>query len=190
MDTARIHRTAAELEQGLAHVLASPQDTGLVQAIFVRPRENERRSLTTAELSPAGGVAGDRWATGHWQKLPDGRPDPRSQVSLMNSRILKLIAGEEAAMCLAGDNLILDMDLSEQNLPAGSQLHIGANVVLEITEQSHTGCGKFSRRFGRQAREFINGPQGSHLSLRGRFARVIAGGKINVGDAVAKAAGR
>ena len=187
MDTARTHLTALELEHGLVHVLASPHDRGLLQAIFVRPRENERLPLTTAELSPEGGVAGDRWATDHWQKLPDGQSDPQSQVSLMNSRILRLMAGEEAAMRLAGDNLIVDLDLSEQNLPTGSRLHIGVHVILEITDQSHTGCGKFSRRYGQQAREFINGTHGMRLNLRGRFARIIAAGTINVGDAIAKA---
>jgi MOSC domain-containing protein YiiM len=187
MEIAHIHLTALELEQGLADVLASPRDKGLVRAIFVRPRENERQSLAAAMLSPEGGVEGDRWPTDHWQKLPDGRSDPKSQVSLMNSRVLELMAGEEAAMGLSGDNFIVDLNLSDQNLPAGSHLHIGENVVLEITEQAHSGCGKFSRRFGQQALEFINGPQGRHLNQRGRFGRIITGGTINVGDAVVKA---
>lgn len=186
MDIARIQLTALELEQGLAEVLVSPRDEGLLQAIFVRPQENERRRLSTAELSPGGGVEGDRWASDHWQKLPDGRSDPQSQVSLMNARLLRLIAGEEDAMSLAGDNLILELDLSEENVPAGSRVRIGDDVVLEFTAQAHTGCGKFSRRFGRQALEFINGPHGGPLNLRGRFARIVQGGTIRTGDLVTK----
>jgi hypothetical protein len=186
METAPKHRTNLELERGLADVLAAPQDDGLLEAIFVRPNENERRPLVTADLSPAGGVAGDRWAVDHWQKLPDGSPDPQSQVSLMNVRMLRLIAGEEKAMGLAGDNLVVDLDLAENNLPPGSRLRIGAHVVLEITGQSHTGCGKFLRRYGSPARDFINSSQAKHLNLRGRFARVAEGGTIQVGDPVAK----
>src|SRR5687768_9828965 len=105
MHTAPNHLSTPELDRGLADVLASPQDLGLVSAIFVGLREGERRAVTTVELSPEGGIAGDRWVKDHWQKLPDGRPDPRSQVSLMNTRVLRLIARTEAAMCLAGDNL-------------------------------------------------------------------------------------
>jgi MOSC domain-containing protein YiiM len=90
-------------------------------------------------------------------------------------------------MCLAGDNLIVDFDLSEANLPAGSQLVIGDTVVIEITDLSHTGCGKFQSRYGKEARTFTNSERGKALHLRGRYARIITGGAINVGDAVRKA---
>lgn len=186
MHTAPVHLTEAELEEGLPDVLASPRDSGPLRAIYVRLAEGERDAPSAVKLSPEGGVEGDRWATNHWQKLPDGRPDPQSQVSLMNARILRLIAGGKEAMCLAGDNLIVDLDLSEANLPAGSRLRIGDEVVLEMTSQSHTGCGSFSRRYGQAARAFINGPRGKPLNLRGRFARVVQAGTIQLGDTVAK----
>jgi MOSC domain-containing protein YiiM len=186
MHTPITERTALEMEQSLAEVLASPVDDGPLEAIFVRRRKNERSALEAAELSPQGGIHGDRWVSEHWQKLPDGRPDPRSQVSLMNARILRFIAGSEEAMSLAGDNLIIDLQLSEALLPAGSRLRIGTHVILELTAQSHTGCGKFARRFGQEARKFINGPRGARLHLRGRYARVVEGGTIRVGDRVTK----
>jgi hypothetical protein len=175
------------LEAGLCGVLDSPRDEGTLEAIFVRPREGRREALVSVEVSPEGGVAGDRWATDHWQKLPDGRPDPLSQVSLMNARILRLVAGGDDAMCLAGDNLIVDMDLSAVHLPAGSRLRIGRDVVLELTAQAHTGCAKFERRYGTDARAFINSPTGRSLNLRGRYARIVQGGTIRVGDAVTTA---
>jgi MOSC domain-containing protein YiiM len=118
--------------------------------------------------------------------LPDGRPNPESQVSLMNVRILRQIAGGDEAMCLAGDNLIVDLDLSEANLPAGSRLRVGEDVILEMTSLAHTGCGSFTRRYGQAARDFVNGPRGKSLNLRGRYARIVRGGTICVGDAVAK----
>lgn len=184
MDTAANHVSSEDLERGLADVLASPSDGGRVEAIFVRPQEGERQSVPVAQITPTGGIEGDRWAHDHWQKLPNGLPDPRSQVSLMNARILRLIAGAKDAMCLAGDNLIVDLDLSTENLPAGSHLQIGDQVVLELTDQPHTGCGKFSHRYGASAFAFVNGSHGKLHNLRGRYARILQGGTIRAGDSL------
>lgn len=175
-----------ELEQAFPELLDGTQESGILNWIFLRPKANERLSVAAADLSPEGGIEGDRWATDHCQ----GRSDPQSQVSVMNSRILQLIAGDESAISLAGDNLIVDLDLSERNFPAGSQIQIGTAVVLEFTAQAHTGCRKFAIRYGQQARDFINGAIGRPLNLRGRYARVIQGGTIQVGDSVAKVAGQ
>jgi hypothetical protein len=186
MLTAPVHVSVSDLEAGLEDVMASPRDQGRLCAIYVRREENERDALSTASLSPEGGIDGDRWATNHWQKLADGRPNPQSQISLMNARILRQIAGGEEAMCLAGDNLIVELDLSETNLPTGSRLRVGEEVVLEMTSLAHTGCGSFTRRYGQAARDFVNGPRGKSLNLRGRYARVVRDGTIRVGDAVTK----
>jgi MOSC domain-containing protein YiiM len=184
MHTAPEHLTTVELEQCLADVLASPVDDGRLVSIFVRPAPNERLALSTVQLGPERGIDGDRWVRDISHAPKGGEPDPRSQVSLMNSRYLRTIAGDEEAMCLAGDNLIVDLDLSEANLPAGSQLAIGDTVVIEITDLSHTGCGKFQNRYGREVRAFTNNDRGKSLHLRGRYAQIITGGTINVGDSV------
>jgi MOSC domain-containing protein YiiM len=175
-----------ELEQGLADVLASPQESGPLVSIFVRPARNERRELTTASLSPKGGIEGDRWVNDSFYKLKGGASDPRCQVSLMNARFLGQIAVEKDAMCLAGDNLIIDLDLSESNLPAGSRLAIGDEVVLEISDIAHTGCSKFQKRYGNEAKTFANNERGKELHLRGRYALIVTGGTIKVGDVVTK----
>lgn len=180
------HLTAIELEQGLPEVLASPIDSGRLAAIFVRPATNERRALTTARLTPERGIDGDRWADDSYYRLDDGKSDPRCQVSLMNVRFLRQIAAEDDAMCLAGDNLIVDLDLSETNLPTGSQLAIGDEVVLEISDLSHTGCSKLESRYGKDARTFMNNARGKALHLRGRYARIVTGGNISTGDRVRK----
>src|ERR671922_2481257 len=101
------HRTSVELEHGLPEVLASPRVCGRLAAIIIRPATNERRVLAEARLTPEGGVEGDRWATDSYYRMKDGRPDTRSQVSLMNARFLRQIAGSEESICLAGDNLIV-----------------------------------------------------------------------------------
>jgi hypothetical protein len=186
MHTAIQHLTAIELEHGLSEVLASPSDAGRLEAIVVRPKTNERRALNMARLSPEGGIDGDRWVTDSYYRLKDGASDPRCQVSIMNSRFLRQIAGEVDTMCLAGDNLIVDLDLSEANLPAGSQLAIGDEVVLEISDLSHTGCSKLESRYGKDARAFMNNARGKALHLRGRYARIVTGGAVKVGDPVRK----
>jgi len=184
MHNATQHASTIELEQGLAEVLASPTDTGHLTAIVVRPATNERRMLESATLTPASGIDGDRWVNDSFYNLKDSGSDPRCQVSIMNDRFLRQIAGDTDEMCLAGDNLIVDLDLSEANLPAGSQISIGPHVVIEITDLKHTGCSKFALRYGPDAKTFANNKQGTALHLRGRYAQIVRGGTISVGDAV------
>jgi MOSC domain len=179
MITAPRHLSTDELEVGLPDVLASPQDEGQLVAVVVRPAASERRVLTAAQLTPAGGIDGDRWAS-------EPAPNPAGQFSLMNARFLRQIAGHDDAVPLAGDNLIVDLDLSEENLPAGSRLAIGETVVVEINDTPHTGCGKFQKRYGAEARAFMNNARGMQLHLRGRYGCVVSGGTITVGDAIRK----
>ena len=76
------------------------------------------------------------------------------------------------------------MGLDQESLPAGSRLAIGDTVVVQISEEPHTGCAKFSARFGSDALKFINSPEGRELRLRGVNAHVIVPGTISTGDAV------
>ena len=180
------HRSTKEIEEGLADVLASPQVEGRVELIVARPAEDERQVLQEAYLSPEGGLEGDRWATAASLRLPDGRPDPRGQISLMNARLLRLIAVEEERMPLAGDNLVVDLDLTAANLPVGQRL-VAGEAVLEVTDLAHTGCDKFSERFGRDAVLFVNAAKRKELRLRGCYARVVKAGRVQAGDVIRKA---
>jgi len=103
---------------------------------------------------------------------------------------LRQVASDDDDMCLAGDNLIVDLDLSDANLPAGSHVTIGLEVVLEISDLKHTGCSKFARRYGPDAKTFANNEQGTALHLRGRYARIVRGGIVRVGDEVRKYASK
>jgi MOSC domain-containing protein YiiM len=58
--------------------------------------------------------------------------------------------------------------------------------VIEVSAVPHTGCKKFSARFGVEAMKFVNSPEGKQLHLRGINARVVKAGIIRVGDAVRK----
>ena len=107
------------------------------------------------------------------------------QINIMNSRLISLVAQDRDRWQLAGDQLFVDLDLSKGNLPPGTRLAIGT-AVLEATDQPHTGCMKFSGRFGVDALMLINSPAGQELQLRGINAKVVQGGEIKPGDAVEK----
>ena len=74
---------------------------------------------------------------------------------------------------------------ADQHLPPGTQLELGT-AVLEVTEDPHTGCKKFSSRFGLEALVFVNSPEGRALNLRGINTRVVESGVVRVGDVVRK----
>jgi MOSC domain-containing protein YiiM len=178
--------TTDQITCGLADVVASPNDQGKLELIVIRPAVGKREFRPQVYLSTEGGVEGDRWLNSRWLVLPDGRPDPRVQISLMNARILRLISGAaEDQMCLAGDNLIVDFNLSADNLSPGQRLSIG-EAVIEITDVAHNGCGKFLSRYGKDAVKFINSAKGKRLHLRGLFAQVIRSGMVGVGDRIYK----
>ena len=179
------HLTETEILDGLVEVRKSPPNNGLLEAIVIRPALQERLSLQQCRLSPEGGTEGDAWARGCWLKLPDGSPHPDVQICIMNSRMINLLAGEKHRWELAGDNLFIDLDLSRENLQAGQLLRIG-ECVMEITEQSHNGCAKFSQRFGPSALKVVNSPTGKELRLRGIYAKVIKAGDVSVGDRITK----
>ena len=169
--------TTVDFESGLAHVLDAPAERGHLEMIVVRPAEGERVRPETAVLSPEAGVEGDRWAS--LGAVTD------TQVTLINVRVLALAAGGRERWPLVGDQLIVDLDLSEANLPAGQRLGLG-EAVLEVSATPHTGCKKFTDSYGTDAARFINAPARAHLRLRGINARVVQGGTIRVGDEVQK----
>ncbi len=170
--------TMADLQQGLAHIAGSPRDGGTVEMIVRRPKVDEREVVTDAEIRPGAGLVGDSWGT---------RPHPSSEaeITLMNARCVALLAGDVDRWPLAGDQLYVDLDLGEQNLPAGTRIRLGS-VLLEVSAKPHTGCSKFSARFGADALGFVNEPDGRAMRLRGLNARVVEGGSVRTGDLVTK----
>ena len=179
------HLNFKELSAGLPALRQSPRSGGTLEAITVRPAENERVSLEECGLSPEGGVHGDSWAKECWLTLEDGRPHPDVQVTLINARLLDLLAGDRSRWSLAGDQLCVDLDLSVENLPVGQRLQVGT-AVLQITDQPHNGCRKFAERYGLESMKFVNSPEGKSLRLRGVYARVVRAGRATVGDKVKK----
>lgn len=183
------HKTTDELMAGADAIREAPRGVGTVQLIVRRPAEGEREVLTQGHLDPTVGLVGDTWGARPSTRTPDRSPHPDMQLNVMNARAAALFAGlDKAGWPIAGDQLYLDLDLSGEALPAGSRLQLGT-AVIEVTDQPHRGCPKFSARFGADALRFVNSEVGVALNARGINARVVTAGAVRVGDAVSVLAG-
>ena len=177
--------TIDELVAGLDGIREAPADGGVLEMIVRRPAVGVRETLEEGELDPVVGLVGDTWSSRGSRRTADGSPHPAMQINVMSARVAALLAQDRACWPLAGDQLFVDLDLSEANLPAGTRLAIG-DAVIEVTAEPHTGCGKFAERFGVDATKFVNAPERRPLQLRGINARVIQRGTIRRGDRVTK----
>src|SRR5688572_2014851 len=140
MNTTEIkHLTTEEIEMNLAGVLESPNDDGVLNLIVRRPQEDAREVLETGELDLVKGLVGDDWLT------DDG--NPATQLAVMNSRIIDLLAQETERWPLAGDQLFIDLNLTDENLPAGTRLAIGS-AIIEVTPQPTTAVKNSSNASG------------------------------------------
>ncbi len=169
------HLDLAGIREAQAQARADPEDLGCVAAMTARPGSNRRIALETARLTVKGGMPDDRWAR-------DSTDRPEIQLAVMSLSIASLLAnGQPLTLC--GDNLILDLDLSDENLPAGTRLKVGS-ATLEVTPEPHDGCLKFRERFGGDALRFVSDPTKRHLNRRGIYMKVVEDGDVALQDAV------
>ena len=180
-----LHLSIKELEAGMDHIRQSPKENGVLKMIVRRPAVDEREAISEGELNTTEGLEGDTWKTRGSSHTTDGSANVNSQITVMNARTIALLAQDEERWSLAGDQLYIDMDLSEDNIPPGTRLAIGTAIV-EVSAQPHSGCKKFSARFGVEAMKFVNSPEGKRLHLRGINTRVVQPGTIRVGDVIKK----
>ena len=179
------HLNMYQLESGLNHILNAPKDNGIVQMIVCRPKIEVREILKVAKLDKEFGLVGDNWNDRGSSSTPDNSSDIEAQLTIMNSRVISLITPSSDQWQFAGDQLYIDMDLSRNNLFPGSQIKIGSAVV-EVSKKPHTGCEKFSNRFGLDALKFVSTPLGRELALRGINTRIVQSGIVQTGDVVKK----
>ncbi len=168
----------------LEHIGRAPCDVGTVEMVVRRPESGRREVLQTAELRPLVGVVGDNYVERGDRRTADGRADPLGELNIMGSRALEAVAGPDRERWqLAGDQLIVDFDLSVDNAPRGTRLEVGT-AIIEVTSKPHNGCAKFTDRFGLDATRWINSRK--DLRLRGICAVVIHPGTVRPGDSVRK----
>ena len=173
----------AALEEVRAAAGSAPTDIGIVRLIVRRPAVDVREVLDEARLDVEEGLVGDGWRARGNRHTPDGSADPEAQITMMSAHAASAFAGAVDRWPKAGDQLYVDLDISETNLPAGSRLAIGGAEVT-ISAKPHTGCAKFSARFGTEALRMVSTPEGLALRLRGLNARVVVSGTIRTGDTI------
>ena len=147
--------------------------TGQVHVLVARLGGGAHRTLPLAEFCPQRGLIGDRWERGQAPCL--GR-----QVTVMDVRVAELVcAGQE--LYLPGDNILVDLNLSEDHLGVGDELRCGG-LCLRVTEKPHLGCQVFAERLGAEALKWVNWRAHRDRRLRGVNCQVVAGGTLRVGD--------
>jgi hypothetical protein len=179
------HLSLIELEAGMDYIRQSPKDHGILKMIVRRPADDEREVIERGDLDLLKGLIGDNWKQRGSKHSEDGSANPEAQITVMNARTIELLAQEEERWPLAGDQLYIDMELSDDNLPPGTRLGLGS-AIIEVSAVPHTGCKKFSARFGVDAMKFVNSSEGKRLHLRGINTKIVRPGVIQVGDVVKK----
>jgi len=178
------HRPADELVAVLDDVAASPRAAGTVAMVVARPHDGQRDVLARGAFTVADGLVGDNWRTRGSSRTPDGSADPDAQLTLVNQRWLDQVSGgDQRFWPLAGDQVVVDLDLSTSNLAPGDRLQLGSAVV-EVTPKPHNGCKKFVARYGVEAMRMVASDVGRDLRLRGIYVRVATAGDAGPGDAV------
>jgi MOSC domain-containing protein YiiM len=172
-------RTFDDLEASWQARPTAPRQGGSVRLICLRKGDGVHETPDVAEVTAHDGLRGDRWAL----RRPGSDPDGYSAVTLINATVAELIANGEQPLHAAGDNLVVDLDIGAEALPAGSRLEIG-DVILRVSEQPHTGCATFRDKFGLEALKWVSTPEGRARRLRGVNCSVVQPGTVRVGDAI------
>jgi MOSC domain-containing protein YiiM len=135
---------------------------GVVKAIrLAGPYGQPMQAVDTAVAVAERGFVGDRHSA--------RKPGHRRQLLLVDQAELDILGLPGGVL---KENVLLE-GIPLESLQAGQRLHLGQEVVLELTE-SCVPCSKLER-----IRPGLIAEAWDH---RGQLARVISGGTIRVGD--------
>ncbi len=169
----------------MAGVLDTPKEEGAVRLVVRRPGRGEREILAEGRFDTEQGLVGDDWI--NRPGMGHDRPSPYAQVTVMNARVAELISGDSQPETWArcGDQLYVDLDISEANMPAGTRIAVG-EAILEVQAEPHTGCVQFRSWWGPEALRHISTKEGRSLRMRGANTRVVQTGVVRPGDRARK----
>ena len=175
-----------DLDAALPYVMAAPKDRAAISMLCLRPSYGRRNFVDEISVSAERGIEGDRWLERPWLRLEDGRPHPGIQISILSLRVLDLVWRARKETPHPGDTFIVDMDLSEENLPVGQSLRVGG-AVLKVSDVFNDGCVKWKTRYGAAAKRWVDQDEHHSLRLRGVLCSVERAGMIRTGDLLSKA---
>jgi hypothetical protein len=169
----------SQLNAALPQIALAPKTDAVISCLCLRPDRGTREFPERLVLTQAQGVIGDRWLTTAWLTLPDGSPDPRVQVSILPQRVLDLVWTDRENSVHPGDQIVADLDMSEENLPIGTLIRAGS-AVLRVSDEPNYGCVKWKARYGADALKWVE----SHpaLRLRGVLCSVEQDGVVTLQD--------
>ena len=170
--------TLTELRDALPHVVAAPKTDAPIRGLCLRPALGQRVFPERISMTKAQGIPGERWATTPWMRLADGSPDPRIQVSILQSRVMDLV-WQDRNQPHPGDPIVADLEMSEANLPVGTLLQAGT-AVLRVSDVWNDPCAKWKVRYGTDAYDWVR--SSPHLRLRGILCAVEVDGEVGLAD--------
>jgi MOSC domain-containing protein YiiM len=155
----------------IARLLSAPMRPGLVSWIGVRPAR--RKPLTVVDsvrLDPEDGLAEDHYRS---------KTTRKRQVTLIQSEHLATIASCLGLEAVAPELIRRNIVTTGINLRAlkDRRFQLG-EAVLEMTDECHP-CSRMEEVFG----------PGGYNAVRGHggiTARVLSGGRVRLGDAIAR----
>ena len=110
---------------------------GFVEALFLSPRPDEHRPVSSLRVVPETGVDGQYPGKQWWR----GKRIPGRQISALNAEVLDAL---EIPYDVPGDNLVIrGIDL--QQFRPGDMLRIG-EALLTVTPAPHRPCAKLAAR--------------------------------------------
>ena len=178
------HLSTDQIDEGIAALAPAPINNGQVVSLLIRPETDQREVVSQVHVIPGEGIVGDNYIARGSKRTPDGKAHPEAQVAMMNANVLNVLAGgQEGLWPLAGDQLLVDFDLSTDNVPAGTRFSIGS-ATFEVSNKPHNGCAKFAERFGVDAARFSNSDKIQRY--RGINLMVVVEGDVTIGDTITK----
>ncbi|HTF89978.1 MAG TPA: MOSC domain-containing protein [Planctomycetota bacterium] len=155
----------------------SPKERGSVHGLVLRTGHGLRETPAEIELVKGAGAVGDAWSS-------HPHSEAGNELAMINVHVLRAVCeGDEARMALSGDNLHVDLDLSEENLPVGTRLEVG-EALLRVSELPHRPCKHFVERFGATAAKRVARANRRGQRARGVLCTIERGGRVRQGDPI------